>query len=491
MFVGDGSVMGAGVPGGATGAVNSFGGGFGAAGASTTYGSAASAAAGQAYDTWPPPLSPGIFGKHSAAQPVTFGGAGGEGGSSSLFDVPMAMQGGFGGSPAPAPRALMALPSIESDDGGAESSAISSMTATAGGLYEPLDSMMGGVLQHQHHDPHQQQLLQQQQHIRQQQQLQYHHQQQQPQQQHLPIVSAAPSYQSSHGFGGSGAGAGAGALTMVPSSRASTMNGAAGLLEPLSSGALDLGGSAIPRTNDPKSGNLWQRRLFHAEQQKYTAQVAAGIDGTGLLHGQSAIVAYNPAAAAAAADNITIKQEMAGDGGSRGSAGGGGSRSRASAAAAAATAASNWDGKLPGHFNQLTDKQLTYISQPDLRRLIENAGLSKEEIQKVKDKRRKLKNRQSAKVAVGKKKIQFQGLAKSNTLLSATVVDLEKKNTQLKDQNERQKQELQQSQRTKTLYEQEIARLQQMVRQMGGAVASAGAGAGASAGAGAGAGTNA
>eukprot|EP00729_Bicosta_minor_P005172 gene5171-24109_t len=230
--------------------------------------------------------------------------------------------------------------------------------------------------------------------------------------------------------------------------------------------ALDLAGSAIPRPNDPKNNELWKRRMLHAEQQRYKAQVAAGharttfhaagagagaagagmgmggkgVGDAGTGGGHSAIVAYNPAAAAA---QVKIKQEPR---------------------------FTDTESKLPSSFNELTDNQLTYITQPDLRRLIDKAGLSKEEIQK---------NRQSAKVAVGKKKIQFQGLAKSNKVLSATVDDLEKKNTQLKTQNLLQKQELRSF---LIMFLSRIARLQQLVSQMaggggGGAVAGVGLGA--------------
>eukprot|EP00729_Bicosta_minor_P005166 gene5167-24103_t len=216
--------------------------------------------------------------------------------------------------------------------------------------------------------------------------------------------------------------------------------------------ALDLAGSAIPRPNDPKNNELWKRRMLHAEQQRYKAQVAAGharttfhaagagagaagagmgmggkgVGDAGTGGGHSAIVAYNPAAAAA---QVKIKQEP-----------------------------------------RFTD------TESKAREGAVGGGKGGWPLKGRNPKGESKENRQSAKVAVGKKKIQFQGLAKSNKVLSATVDDLEKKNTQLKTQNLLQKQEL------ISTNENIIARLQQLVSQMaggggGGAVAGVGLGA--------------
>lgn len=289
-------------------------------------GTTTAAATSGASAAWATPLSPGSFGRHSASQAVAipssrsgFGGLqAGAGepemgglslspgglslspGTSSLFDV--SMDGGLGTSPtASSGRPFLALPSVESDDGIVDTF-FGSEEAGSGGF----GGGGGGGLQQQQR----QQRFQQQQLALQQQQLRY--QQQLQQQQYQLGSGSAPSYQSSIGFGSN--------------------IGASGLLGPLQPAALDLAGSAIPRPNDPKNNELWKRRMLHAEQQRYKAQVAAGharttfhaagagagaagagmgmggkgVGDAGTGGGHSAIVAYNPAAAAA---QVKIKQE--------------------------------------------------------------------------------------------------------------------------------------------------------------------------------------
>eukprot|EP00039_Didymoeca_costata_P030417 m.29440 g.29440 ORF g.29440 m.29440 type:complete len:423 (-) comp8102_c0_seq1:1023-2291(-) len=142
---------------------------------------------------------------------------------------------------------------------------------------------------------------------------------------------------------------------------------------------------------------------------------------------------------------------------------------------------STWDDKqaqnslqhLPDRFEDLTDYQLAFIDRVKLRQLMEKAGLTPKEMQEVKVRRRKLKNRQSAKNAVGKKKRQFQGLAAANSQLSNTVDKLKRQNAVLQGRNKQLEQSFakaaqlaRQAARERELYEAEIRRLTAMVQGM-------------------------
>lgn len=133
----------------------------------------------------------------------------------------------------------------------------------------------------------------------------------------------------------------------------------------------------------------------------------------------------------------------------------------------------------PDSIDKLTDFELAYIDLQDLMRLMEKAGYSEEDIKRTKIKRRKLKNRNSARGSATKKRSQFNSIASTNKQLSDLVTDLKNRNStllnvnqQLQRQTEQARRMAQEAVRERIAYQQEVQRLTKMLGDMGKSVPS-------------------
>eukprot|EP00041_Stephanoeca_diplocostata_P020227 m.450107 g.450107 ORF g.450107 m.450107 type:complete len:368 (+) comp21509_c0_seq1:99-1202(+) len=135
---------------------------------------------------------------------------------------------------------------------------------------------------------------------------------------------------------------------------------------------------------------------------------------------------------------------------------------------------SSWDEKQrervrvqpPETIDKITDFELAYIDLADLMRLMKSAGYTEEQIRQTKVKRRKLKNRNSARGSATKKRSQFNTIANTNKQLSDMVQDLRSRNTALMNANTRLQRATEQARivaveavRERKAYQQELERL--------------------------------
>lgn len=88
-------------------------------------------------------------------------------------------------------------------------------------------------------------------------------------------------------------------------------------------------------------------------------------------------------------------------------------------------------------FYQLTEEQLATIDFKELVRLMREAGMTEKEINEAKARRRRLKNRLSARVCSNKKREKCAELADANSSLKGRVTSLDVENRQLKSENQR------------------------------------------------------
>lgn len=93
-------------------------------------------------------------------------------------------------------------------------------------------------------------------------------------------------------------------------------------------------------------------------------------------------------------------------------------------------------------FYDLTDEQLATIDFKELTRLMTEAGLTNEDILETKARRRRLKNRLSARVCSNKKREKCSELTETNRSLINRITDLEKENNRLRQENSSLKKEM-------------------------------------------------
>lgn len=120
----------------------------------------------------------------------------------------------------------------------------------------------------------------------------------------------------------------------------------------------------------------------------------------------------------------------------------------------------------PSTIEGISDLELAYIELKDLNRLMEKAGYTEEMKKATKVRRRKVKNRNSAKGSATKKRSQFHSITATNKQLLDVVSELQNRNdaltsanTELQQQTEHAKQVAEQALREKEAFQREIARL--------------------------------
>ncbi|EGD73111.1 hypothetical protein PTSG_04825 [Salpingoeca rosetta] len=110
-------------------------------------------------------------------------------------------------------------------------------------------------------------------------------------------------------------------------------------------------------------------------------------------------------------------------------------------------------------FEDLTDHQLATIDFKILMDLASRAGLSNDELAEVKAKRRRLKNRLSARICSNKKREKCSELEETNRKLSAQVKSLSSENSRLQNMNVVYAKDLDE-------YQQEVARLNHRIEHL-------------------------
>jgi len=99
-------------------------------------------------------------------------------------------------------------------------------------------------------------------------------------------------------------------------------------------------------------------------------------------------------------------------------------------------------GPIPDNFDDLTENQLAYIDRKKLEQLMHKAKFTEQQIKEVKLRRRKLKNRRSAKLCTSKKKMQTGQIVETNNVLMAEMQRCRTENVALKAQVEAQRTEI-------------------------------------------------
>jgi hypothetical protein len=89
---------------------------------------------------------------------------------------------------------------------------------------------------------------------------------------------------------------------------------------------------------------------------------------------------------------------------------------------------------VPERLEDLSDNQLATIDFKILMRLMERAGLTEDDISEVKAKRRRLKNRLSARVCSNKKREKCSELEETNMVLVSELSQLKLENARLRQE---------------------------------------------------------
>jgi len=188
----------------------------------------------------------------------------------------------------------------------------------------------------------------------------------------------------------------------------------------------------------------------------------------------SAIMPYNPATAPrvkreAAEDDFGVPAlEYAGDAdGESGAVGSG--------------ASDGWDLQQrekinlnpPKSMSTITDLELAYVDLKHLNTLMDKAGYSEEQKKQAKVRRRKVKNRHSAKGSATKKRTQYNSIAQTNKRLVDFVTELQSRNTRLASHNQELLEQTEEARRVaeeavqeKEAFQREIDRLTALLGQM-------------------------
>jgi len=159
---------------------------------------------------------------------------------------------------------------------------------------------------------------------------------------------------------------------------------------------------------------------------RFTAPLS-GVGGSAEASG-SEIVQYNPAAAAAAASAAEVMPRFKLE-----------PLDPHTAGELPALEYGNWGAAEreavkvapPDSMDTITDMQLAYIDLKDLHRLMAEARYTPEQIKDTKLKRRRLKNRNSAKGSATKRKTQMNSQKTTNERLAQVVTDLQNQNEKL------------------------------------------------------------
>lgn len=117
-------------------------------------------------------------------------------------------------------------------------------------------------------------------------------------------------------------------------------------------------------------------------------------------------------------------------------------------------------------FYDLSDEQIANIDFKELTRLMSEAGLSDEEVSEAKARRRRLKNRHSARVCSNKKREKCSELTETNKSLGSRINRLESENRVLRSENLALKEQNAGFSKAYTENTQETAQLRQQVAEL-------------------------
>eukprot|EP00038_Savillea_parva_P007355 m.169526 g.169526 ORF g.169526 m.169526 type:complete len:518 (-) comp13113_c0_seq1:294-1847(-) len=127
----------------------------------------------------------------------------------------------------------------------------------------------------------------------------------------------------------------------------------------------------------------------------------------------------------------------------------------------------------PKSMKTITDLELAYVDLKDLNTLMDKAGYTEEQKRQTKIRRRKVKNRNSAKGSATKKRTQYHSIAQTNKQLLDVVTELQNRNTQLASANnellqqtEQARQIAEQALKEKERFQREIDRLTRLLGNM-------------------------
>jgi len=114
-------------------------------------------------------------------------------------------------------------------------------------------------------------------------------------------------------------------------------------------------------------------------------------------------------------------------------------------------------------FYDLSDEQIANIDFKELTRLMAEAGLTDDEVSEAKARRRRLKNRHSARVCSNKKREKCTELTETNRVLQKKIAGLQSENGALRSENSALKQQAHGLTKAYTEHASEVARLRQQV----------------------------
>lgn len=127
----------------------------------------------------------------------------------------------------------------------------------------------------------------------------------------------------------------------------------------------------------------------------------------------------------------------------------------------------------PRSMKTITDFELAYVDLKDLNELMDREGYTEEQKRQAKLRRRKVKNRNSAKGSATKKRTQFNSIAQTNKQLLDVVSELQNRNTKLATANNELQQQTEEARQVaaaalqeKEAFQREIERLTARLSEM-------------------------
>eukprot|EP00037_Helgoeca_nana_P021240 m.213773 g.213773 ORF g.213773 m.213773 type:complete len:542 (-) comp25567_c0_seq1:516-2141(-) len=127
----------------------------------------------------------------------------------------------------------------------------------------------------------------------------------------------------------------------------------------------------------------------------------------------------------------------------------------------------------PQSMKTITDFELAYVDLKQLNALMDKDGYTEEQKKQAKLRRRKVKNRTSAKGSATKKRTQYNSIAQTNKQLLTVVSELQNRNTKLTSANSELQQRTEEAQQLaavalheKEVFQHEIDRLTSLLSQM-------------------------
>eukprot|EP00035_Acanthoeca_spectabilis_P028495 m.470962 g.470962 ORF g.470962 m.470962 type:complete len:154 (+) comp30442_c0_seq1:73-534(+) len=104
-----------------------------------------------------------------------------------------------------------------------------------------------------------------------------------------------------------------------------------------------------------------------------------------------------------------------------------------------------------------TDRLLMKIDLKELQTKMEEAGFSQEQMEELKQRRRRLQNRQSAKTSAARRQSKYDAIAETNDALRAEIAELQSQNADLMRQADEARRLAQQAVQENAALRQEVA----------------------------------